>query len=190
MKIKMNMKILNLLLLSAIMMVALSCKKDEDAPAPQNQFTINGKTSTFPKAFISSKTSASAGSPDSPASYGYTIWITEKGVSYDSDKGNLTGAGKYLDLILQSTIPNDNGLPAGTYSVSNNDISTAGLYELTATSEDFIGDEPSKGTIKVTKSGNSYTIDIDLTMLGSGVDNNFSLTGHYSGELTVVEGHF
>lgn len=153
--------------LAAVAFTFASCSKDDDNNGnSDNKFTFNGKTYT-----------AIGG-----AQFFY-------GDAYDSGTNNIDiyiGNESGFGLNLELFVPTDKTeLISGTYTFKQG----AGEYEEMTFCNGWIttndGDtefEITGGTVKVSKNGNNYTVEVDCQTRGAG-----KVTGKYVGKLEYYD---
>lgn len=110
-----------------------------------------------------------------------------------ADLGQLSSDGSVLCLELSTKNASSTDIQPGTYTVSSKDgdMVAAAIYEnedggyagTMYCLEDFIVVGATSGTVKVSKSGSNYTVEVDL--YDADFDNTFR--GSYTGPLTYVD---
>ena len=169
-------KMLTLVIMLGI--VTISCKKDEE-PTPgakTNTFSIDGTEYSLSDGF----TEEYGG--DATTGYNFDLIVHSSGLT--SSANGVTGTGEALYFELWST--SDTGLANGTYSASLNaepNTFTIGEVYINLNASTFDADESyevSSGTVTISVSGSTYTINFDLTLTG-----NKKLTGNYTGTLSA-----
>jgi hypothetical protein len=169
------------LMIAAIALSTLfvACKK-EDKVELKNSFTFQSNTFDISKGFISNYGKSGAFNATNFDIYLTTSAITNTG-------GTVTGTGDAIYLDFNSSSATE--LASGTYTFDDlrdmNTFSNAVVYInynfTTFTGGEYILDDNSTGTIKVTKTGTTYEITYSFT-----VDNGKKVEGYYKGSLTSV----
>jgi hypothetical protein len=153
-------------LLSAAFCIALlSCSDDDKKDSNSNQFTVEGVTIPI---LESASNVYQQEDSDGNIVYGWHIWLageTESEVEFTLYHGE------------------GSSLTAGTYSFDSEKSRDAfTFFTVYAATEDKSYEEDVKsGTIKVEKSGETYTVTIDVV-----VEGDISIKGYYKGALELM----
>jgi hypothetical protein len=148
--------------------IAISCSEDDQTKA--NQMIIDGVNVKIENAFVAKYTNTSTNKTF------YDIFFTSDGIEVESfpNYDDFIGDGDFFSITLETNDPNN--LPAGEYTTYD----YAALYKLVNGDWDFVTSEVDlDGSIKVTKSGSTYTFEFIFTG-----DTDCSV--YYRGTLTEV----
>jgi hypothetical protein len=177
----MKKTITNLFLFAATVLFITSCKSDDKEPA--NAFAYDGKTYTLKQAYKDSDSDPqNIGGHDV---YDLQFVLASDGITVD-DAGDFHGTGNAITFEIFTSA---NDIVAGTYSFIENESDAAALkfYDesvyINYNVDQNTGETHDAGTvgqIKVSKSGDTYTIDIAATIEGK------SVKGHYKGKIITV----
>jgi hypothetical protein len=171
----MKQKLQITLLLAALAISTFSCKKDDEKPA--NKFTYDSKTYTLKSGTVDLDTD----DQDDDPLYYHDI-ILYSGVTIDNH--DFTGTGNVISFDIASAT---GSVEAGVYNYSDASDYKAGdltglsvfiNYNTTAQTGDKF--ELTAGKATITKSGETYTIDIEGTV------NSKAVTVHFSGLLPTL----
>lgn len=179
-----NPKILLFLFLSGIFFIA--CNKDDDDNGTKNSVSFDGETYELSTGFIEEYGQNDDNSAD------FDIIFASSGIVYDEKEDEYTGTGEAIYLDLNS--PSLTELAAGTYTYDGlyysdpdatrqpNTFVDAGLFIgfniETENGATYWSDENSTGTVKISKSGSTYTIEFTFT-----VDGGKEVRGYFEGPL-------
>lgn len=169
-----------LLLMAAFVLPVLfaACSKDDDDK--KNHFKYDGNTYEMTSGVMLNWGQWWG------EGYNFDLYLFSEGINYNGI-WDITGTGHGIFFELYS--PNENELAAGTYNYDPEDegdpftFSWADFvidYDIeneTGTEIDIVG-----GTVKVEKSGSTYTITIDATAQGGK-----PVTGYYKGTFTIED---
>jgi hypothetical protein len=168
-----------ILVLSSII---VSCKKDKDKDTVTNYFKVGGT-----KYEVSFGTLENYGTdPGYYEGYNLDLYLITSGIDVDAN-GDWTGTGKALYFEMYST--NSAYLTSGEYTYDYiSDVPPTFTFDesrystnWTETNENWV--YLLLGTVTVTRSGSTYTID-----LTGGVDQNANaVTAHFSGPLEYFD---
>ena len=174
---KMTKIIKTTLLIAMLGIVFVSCKKDEEDPTPQktNFFSIDGTEYSLSAGFTEEYGGSEA------TGYNFDLTVHSSGLTYR--EGDLiSGQGEELYFELWST--SSTGLASGTYTSSISEAPntyTYGEIYININAGDLSADaayEATSGSVTITVSGSTYSVNFDLTITGGG-----KLTGNYTGAL-------
>jgi hypothetical protein len=176
----MNMKNIAKMITLVIMLgiVTISCNKDDEEPNPvkSNTFTIDGTEYSLSAGF----TEEYGG--DATTGYNFDLIVHSSGLTATAD--GVTGQGEALYFELWST--SSTGLAAGTYTAAISEVPntfTIGEAYINLNASTFSSDEyyeVTAGSVSISISGSTYTINFDLTLEGGK-----KLTGNYTGTLAA-----
>lgn len=176
----MKRNVLNILLLAAAAVVFSSCKDDDDKAS--NEFKIDGASVSIKSAGLLYDPTPGESPKTGEDIYFHFVTFLSEGLTL-TDEGNgpfVSGEGDGLTFGLISSTTD---LEPGKYEFTGTDDNAApfdffdgsGYYDLNTNDEsefDITG-----GTVTVSKSGDTYTIDFD------GVIDDTAVKLHYSGTL-------
>jgi hypothetical protein len=173
----MKRNIFNILLLASAA-VALSSCKDDDKKA--SSLKIDGESTAITAGLLFYSTDLSGENNDF---YRHEIVLLGKGLSSDNT-GDVTGEGNGLSLEIASATTS---LEVGTYTFTGTDVDNepfdfwngsayTGVNTQQQQELDF-----TEGTITVSKSGDTYTINV------TGAAGDAAIEAYYSGKLIMVE---
>lgn len=164
------------LAMTASVLSLTSCKDDEENAKAKNEFTVDGSaTGVKQVAFAYDET---AGENDEGIAY-YRNELVLLSDGFVIGGGDITGSGSGIILMLTGGTKD---LDAGTYNFTGTEenpkpfeIWDATLYTSIATeSEAFEFEDFTAGKLTVSKSGSTYTIDLDGTAGGKKVKAHFT----------------
>lgn len=176
---------MGIIVLALVALVLPSCKKEDKIP---NQFTIDGSVKFLNSAvFFSNQTpSVDPADPfDSELYYHHVLTLLSEGFTLNGNV--INGTGNALDLEINSPSIN---LEPGIYnftSLSQNAKAfdfEEGRAFLNFSTQNSTGEileftPGESGKVIVSKSGNTYTVDVE------GIADGKIIKGHYSGALTI-----
>lgn len=182
MKIPFTLRLLSMVAILALVSLS-SCKDDDESPS--SFVTFDGNTKAINASYLSYRTSAGDG-PQGVVYYRHELDLLGSGLSIKNNE--ITGKGDLVYLIVTSSTT---GLDEGTYTYGDhNDLANrvplkvwvAGYYVNinTETLDSDADHEFTAVSLKVTKSGDKYIIDIDGTASGK------PIKVHYEGSLVSV----
>jgi hypothetical protein len=178
-------------MLATVSMIGLfACGGDDDA-APKNQIKVNNNTFKFSGAHMQSTLNLENEAGQFSL---HTFFLHGGGLLIDED-GDFSGTGEYLEFTLISK--NTTSLEEGTYELKlNTDIGDALEFFIYSNLGPDSYDEYYEGysgTIKVSKSGDKYTLtfNLDVYTIETEDENpefgNGTLKGNYKGSVVVIE---
>ena len=165
-----------LLALVAALIIALSgCSDKEDPKTKQNVIIVDGTEFAVTQAL----TEEYGG--DETSGYNFDLLILSSGFDFsDYENSWVTGSGNVLYLELWST--SSTGLVTGTYTSSANfepntfTSSYVGINYDTSDDTADQGYEDGTGSVSITVSGSTYTVNFDLTFGATKVTGNYTGT--------------
>lgn len=130
------------------------------------------------------------GSPKSSFTVGDTKYTLTDGEYYTESAGDLTiynvnlyalTSKQYRYVDFSISVPNEDGIPVGTFNVDDEEIYISGIGVVDITTEDYIEelDGAESGEVIISKSGSTYTITFDVVIDGEHV------TGKYKGKIEL-----
>ena len=172
-----------------LIILTFSCSQSseeevEDNVNLNNHLLIDGKRYELDKGYIDLYSDIDQGE----VYYGAYIFLTSSGINYNQND-EFEGKGNFFRLEV--TLPSDDDLASGTYSVLDESNSSYTPFDITnmvvlvdldtdVEEEDPVDLGPSDQidlvTVKISKEGNHYVFEI----------NTPNVTGHYKGELTPI----
>lgn len=175
----MKRNVFNILLLAAAAVVFSSCKDDDDDKA-SSSFTIDGVSTTLKGGALLYDGTPSESPVDGEDIYRHSIGLFGEGVTVEGSE--LAGSGNVIDFDVVSS---STDLEPGTYTYKASEENAAFDLWDGAAHYDWNTQEESEwavtgGTLKVSKSGDTYTLDFD------GVSDETVIKAHYTGTLTKV----
>lgn len=191
---KLSSSLLLMFVTSAFLMFA--CGDDEDPK--KNQFTVEGESYELSQGFtfLSEEDEDEDGNPI----FVHVVYLTGKDLEISDDDGIvLTGNDDIFAFALVS--PSDE-IEEDTYEIDDDEVAGTIPQVLIYTDyEAHEGGSPTydgifggtDGTIKISKSGDKYTFEINITEFqtvdeeGATVDGEGSIKGYFRGELEVFE---
>jgi len=152
----------------------ISCSKDDEPAPPESKLNVNGQTYDLAKAFF-----MNWGSSDCNECTDFDVWLLSDGIE-PIDSGFVGTSGHLVLLDLNSSSSTE--VAEGSYSWSITRIPSTIISYWVGTDcgaapcsfNDFGG----SGTATVTKSGENYQFDFDISLLNGG-----KATGTYFGTL-------
>ncbi len=177
------MKTAKTLLLMAAFVLPLffaACSKDKDDDK-KNHFKYDGNTYEMASGVI-----LNWGESWDGDSYNFDLYLFSEGIKYNGI-WDITGTGH--GIFFEFFSPNENQLAAGTYHYDEDDegkpftfswadfVIDFDIENETGTEIDIIG-----GSVKIEKSGSTYTITIDAVAQGGK-----PVTGYYKGSVIVED---
>lgn len=179
-------RLLSALSMALVFIFATSCSKDE---ATIRKITIDGTSYSLSRGYISDLGSAEDDNGD--LARRYTVILTSKGLTMEAN-GEPIGKGELVYVTLFST--SDTELATGTYTVNfiDNLIGTLTYSQLTV---NFVVSSItydaafyiSAGTVKVSKSGSRYTLELTGTVVNIDTQEEVSISAFYEGKLAVID---
>jgi hypothetical protein len=166
-----------LLLISALSIVLGSCGDENKKRG--NEFLIDELPVEAGKVYLSQGI-------DFGGNEGYSLVVTSTGISTfktDNDADDFKGDGYVLSLYLENDITTP--LKAGTYTFDS-EVSPSIIWGmLNVLVEDDYSDFAlvKSGTVKVSKSGSSYTLAYSVVVSWDETEVESTVTGYYSGKL-------
>jgi flagellin-like protein len=168
-----------LIILIAVTVVLAACKKDDDKIS--NHLKYNNTEYILTAGIIEYYGQWN----ESPASYNFDITLFSSGVSFNGDDFSGEGHAIYFEMFSSSATE----LVPGTYSYDANETFNALTFDYGSVYIDYnlstdTGLELSvtAGTVKIEKSGTTYKITVDCTVVGG-----HKVTGYYEGALTYYD---
>lgn len=175
MKIPFTLRLLSMVAILALATLS-SCKDDDESPS--NFITFDGNTKALSSVLFLYGTEANEGS--NGVFYRHELDLLGTGLSSNSN-GEVSGKGDAIVLDLNGATT---GLDAGTYAFVDNEVALSAVWNGTHYADvDASGSgggtqtEFTALTLKVAKSGDKYTIDLDGTAGGKAVK------AHYEGTI-------
>lgn len=186
---KKTSKMFWLAMLAVAAMIGLPACGGDDA-APSNQIKLDGETIKFTEAHIGSQLNAE----DELGEYSYhEIFLLSDGLTI-SESGSLSGSGDMVVLGLLSESVTD--LKEGTYALKLNseigDIDYFEVYSNLTISGPEVYYAAYRGTVKISKSGDKYTLTFDFDIFTSETeteDEEFvsgKIKGNYKGTIDLI----
>jgi len=122
--------------------------------------------------------------------YNWVIFLTSDGLTFDESSDDLDGRGSLVIMQLTAINTESENLPKGTYlfpaTGQQFQINDAQVYSLVDVAEEestieALGDV-NGATVKVTKSGSTYTINVTITR-----DGEDDIKLNFTGKLNLIE---
>lgn len=168
-----------LLFLFTASFALVSCSDDDDGGESNGtgNVTYDGANFNLSQGFITDY-----GEEDGLYNYDITLLSDDFNVDFADEEVVGTGEILYFELWTDQS----SGLKNGTYVMSDTEIDLGMTYAEFALNYNFDADddgflEATDGEITVNRSGNTYTLDFDLTF-----ENGKSLNGRYVGTLFEI----
>lgn len=169
-----------------------SCGGDDEEAAPSNQIKLDGQTIKFDEADLGSILNIE----DELGNYSYhEFFLTSEGLTM-SETGSLSGSGDMVVFGLISESSTE--LKEGTYELKlNTEIGDVDYFEVYSNLTESGMDTyyaAYRGTIKVSKSGDNYTLTFDIDVFTSQTETSQeefvdgSIIGNYKGTVDVITG--
>ncbi len=179
---------ISMIALTATLLSVSACSKDDDK-GPTNYFILDGSTQALKTGLLTINSDSRIDASTNTV-YDHNIALLSDGFTV-SGTGVPTGAGSFVNFILANSSASEVATGTYTYSASENtpalgfygssiftDYSTA-----TSTGTEY---EILSGTITVSKSGATYTVEFTGTAALSGGGSK-TTSVHFIGSLTVIQ---
>jgi len=174
--------------LSLALISVSSCTPEEDIVV--NQFVLDGTGMPLSAGRI--MLNSRARQDDHGASvHDHYVTLVSKGISF-TDTRSISGSGNMINLVLANT--NSAELATGTYTLAGSEHGSAMTYSFSQVGIGVSSDKGTisslyninSGTITISKSEGTYTIEMSGTISPDGKSNK-SLTIHFVDQLSVLE---
>ena len=161
------------ILLTILLCVTLLSCSDNDAEKKSNEFTIEGKTYSLAESEYGATEEKDS---DNNPVHAWQVVLRDETAQYSSE----------ISFALYHT--DGSSMPVGTYTFRNDGtkddftfaVVIVGVYDVATKTQTWYDDGVKSGTIKVEKSGDTYTITIDAVLEG-----DFTIKAYYDGLLKL-----
>jgi hypothetical protein len=180
------LKFIPKLFVFAMLFVLVSCSEDDK---PVRKLVIDGENIPLANGYLIYNGGFNV---NEDAGSSYDIILSTKNLTAD-EFGDAVGTGDFIkfDLLSEDT----ESLLDGTYTFSGGNF-LGEMVECTArvgydasleTEGNGVGFYAVEGAVTIVKSGNSYKITFDLTMVQEGTESEVQVTGKYEGKLVYID---